>query len=282
MSQHGSRRRPVVVALDPAADPRPAVRWAADEAGRRDAELEIVLAVDPAGTGPRADAVAAARAVAPGVPVTVRASRDPLLHAELRCAGPARLLVVPGPSARIQDLVSSTSCPTVVVPPDTALADAPGAPILLAAGPATGIEVVDFAFVEAAARGLPVLAVRCRPTPAAGLGRFLPWPVGAGENSHRDLAQQLSAWRVAYPDVRLETLVADEPAAAPLLSLAGHARLAVVGRPARGALLELLAASPARTLVRRVPCPVAVVPPRGVVRSSMLPSRPIRLADLRR
>lgn len=119
-----------------------------------------------------------------------------------------------------------------------------------------------------------MLAVRCRPAPAAGLGRFLPWPVGAGEDSHRDLAQQLSAWRVAYPDVRLETLVADEPAAALLVSLAGHARLAVVGRPARGALLELLAASPARTLVRRVPCPVAVVPPRGMVRSSMLPSRP--------
>lgn len=274
------RRRPVVVAVEPTADSRPAVRWGADEARRRDTELEIVLDAD-AGPGLRAVVAAEARATAPGVPVTLRESADPLLHAQLRSAGPARMLVVPGPSARVPDLVASTCCPVVVIPSGPAEAAGPGAPILLAAGPATGSEVVDFAFVEAAARGLPVLAVRSRPEPPAGLGRFFPGRAPV-EETRRDLAQQLSAWRVAYPDVRVETLVTDEPAAALLLSLAGNARLAVVGRPARGALLELVAASPARTLARRAPCPVAVVPPRGVLRSSVLPSRPVGLADLRR
>ena len=55
----------------------------------------------------------------------------------------------------------------------------------------------------------------------------------------------------------------------------------VLGRPARGALLNGLAVSPAIALARNPPCPVMIVPPPGAVRSDWRPRRPVGLADLR-
>jgi nucleotide-binding universal stress UspA family protein len=185
-------------------------------------------------------------------------------------------------------------CPVVIVP-DQAARDRrrPGRsrrprdlrPVVVAAGPATEPEVLAFAFAEAAGRRAGLLAVRTWSEPLIGLARVLSDRVDrwdeAEEHNREDLSQQLSICQVAYPDVAVEQLVVNAPCADELAEVARRARLLVVGRPARGTLLNGLAVSPAITLARHVPCPVVVVPPPGQVRSSWWPRRRVGLADLR-
>ena len=256
----------ITVALDTLVPSKAAVRWAVREAARRQANLRIAM---PADHG-RDDADTAAK---------IAASAD----AELLVAGPAR---------DVDELVMRAYCPVVIVPDQLPgeRRPRPGRPrdprpVVVAAGPATEPEVIAFAFVEAAERRASLLAVRTWSEPLIGLSQVLSdrvdrWDDSDGQN-REDLSQQLSIYRLAYPDVAVEQLVVNADCAEQLAELADRARLLVLGRPARGALLNGLAASPAITLARRVPCPVVIVPPPGQVRSSWWPRRRVGLADLR-
>ncbi len=286
----------ITVVVDLAVPSRAAVRWAVREASRRQAHLRIVL---PGGRADRADrehldasaAVAARRSIG----VSFTSWPDPTVQAKLAASADTELLVLPGPTADVDRLVMGAHCPVVVVPDAPARRERPHAglprhprdprPVLVGAGPATEPEVLGFAFAEAARRRAGLLAVRTWNDPLVELGLLLPghvdrWDV-ADEHAREDLALQLSACRVAYPEVALEQLVVNDRCADLLAALAQRARLLVLGRPARGTLLNGVAMSPAITLARHVPCPVVIVPPLGTTHGGWWPTRPVGLADLR-
>jgi nucleotide-binding universal stress UspA family protein len=260
----------ITVALDPLVTSKAAIRWAVREAARRRANLRITMPVAYDDEGPQT-------------------------AAKLAGSADAELLVVAGPAPDVDELVMRSYCPIVIVPDREATPDRRRSvrsrqppdprPVVVGAGPATEPEVLAFAFAEAADRRAGLLAVRTWNEPLIDLARMLSDPVDrwdeADEQNREDLAQQLSVGRLAYPDVPLEQLAVNDHCADKLADLADHAQLLVLGRPARGALLNGLAASPAITLARHVPCPVVIVPPLGQVRTSWWPRRPVGLADLR-
>ncbi len=294
-----ARTPPIVVALDadPAVTAGPAVRWAAHEAARRGARLRIVLPGHGArgGAPPAVRETPAGGCVRPGVDVCVTTAPDPSVHAKLAESADAGLLVVPGPSADADVLVLRAYCPVAVIPgagarhphAGTGTRRDPGwtGPVLVGVGPATGPEVLAFAFAEAAGGGTQLLAVRTWGDPLLQL--HLPLPGAAerraasAEHVRDDLSQQLSMCRVAYPEVDVEQLVTEDRSTELLVELAQHTRLAVLGRPARGAVLNAVAESPAAALTRSLPCPVVVVPSSGSAERHWWPSRPVGLADLR-
>jgi nucleotide-binding universal stress UspA family protein len=258
--------RPVVVEVDADTIGANAARWAAAEAARRGVSLRIVLPDDhtdtPASRAAFARALAAARDTAPDVPVAVGRTTEPPLRAELRASTDAGLLVVSGPAPHVDELIAGSGCPVVVVPGSGAAGDHDG-PVVLAAGPLTGPEVAEFAAAEAAARGTWLRVVRTWSDPMVELGRFRPGAVarwdGADDRHRRELAEQLEAWTVARPGLHVEPLVVNDRCAEFLLAMSERARLLVLGRPSREPTGGL--ASPAETLGRYAPCPVAVVPP---------------------
>jgi nucleotide-binding universal stress UspA family protein len=83
----------------------------------------------------------------------------------------------------------------------------------------------------------------------------------------------LSPWTVIHPDVSVERLVVQDCRADILVALSQRARLLVLGRSARGALLAGIAGSPVELLIRAAGCPVVVVPAAGPPRTTWLPSR---------
>ena len=167
------------------------------------------------------------------------------------------------------------SAPLVVVPEETLPRPRPhrglplhsgrAMPVVLGVGPATEPEVIEFAFAEAQNRRAGLVAVRTWNDPLVDLGLLLPagitrWDT-ADERVRGDLARQLGPCSLAHPGVEVEQLVVNDGCAELLAAVALDARLLVLGRPARGALLDGVTASPAVTLARNVPCPVVIVPP---------------------
>lgn len=287
-------RRPVRIAvvLEPDEPSAAAVRWAACEAARRGAQVQVVLPRD------HHHDLACRRAFDSAVEVAGQTSPDvEITGADVPGALPiasadADLVVLPAHSTHVDELVLGAHCPAVVVP-DVAATPRPGRPVhsrdpfpvVLAVGPATEPDVIEFAFIQAQARSATLLAVRTWTDPLIDLGVPLPgrihrWDV-ENDRVREELEQQLSLCRLAHPDVAIEQLVVNDRCTELITAVARHARLLVLGRPARGALLGGVAASPALVLARRVPCPVAVVPPREPAPGGWLPSRPVGLADLR-
>jgi hypothetical protein len=286
----------IAVVLEPDTSGAAAVRWAVREAARRGAHVHVVLPDDHrhdlACRRSFATAVAVARQTAPDVVVTAAVARGPAERAELSASVDAELVVLPERSPHLDEVVRGAFCPAVVVP-DVPATPRPGRPVhsldpfpvVLAAGPATEPEVIEFAFLEAQARAAAVLAVRTWTDPLIDLGVPLPGRIqrwdAANDQVRVELAQQLSLSIVAHPEVVVAQLVVNDRCAELITAVALHARLLVLGRPARGALLNGVATSPALVLAHRAPCPVIVVPPANPMGGRWLPSRPVRLADLR-
>jgi nucleotide-binding universal stress UspA family protein len=132
--------------------------------------------------------------------------------------------------------------------------------VVLGVAPWTGDEVVERAFAEAARRRAPLLAVRAAVT-------------GSAEDARWELEMALSACRIVHPDVEVGSMVTAGRAADVLVSLSRDARLLVLGRSTRGALLAGLVGSPVRDLLRAAGCPVLVVPSDGPPHPSLLPGR---------
>ncbi|GAA4856145.1 universal stress protein [Pseudonocardia benzenivorans] len=215
---------PVVVAVDDSATAFGAVAWAADEAAARGCGLVVLGAVDDLGVGAGrhpGGVLEHARGVArrrqPSLVVGVRRVDDEPVAGLLDVAEDARLLVLgaasgPGPS----DLVGRTSCPVVVVlaSPDGPVG--PDGPVVAGVdGTTADTAVLAAAFGAAAAHDLPLTVVH------AGHG---PRP-----RVPDDVDDQLAAWSVPYPSVRVTAdAVQEEPATALALRSSGAA-LVVVG-----------------------------------------------------
>jgi nucleotide-binding universal stress UspA family protein len=277
----GHPGRAVVVGVDGSRSALRAVRWAAAEAASRNAPLRIVTALCPGpGSGPARDratgalveAVDIAGRTCPGVPVQrqlVAGSPIPVLDAESRAAlavvvgdrgtgGVAGLSLGSVPAA----LGTHARCPVVVVRGEDGASD-PGRPVVVGvhAGSSAGDAALAFAFEEAAARGVAVVAVR------TWWELLLDTPItladpDAIETAEREcLHERLAGWCATYPAVPVLPVVQRDLPAHALTERSRAAQLVVVGARGRGWPAGLVLGSVSHTLMHRAHCPVAVVHP---------------------
>lgn len=289
MDEH--RDHIVVAGVDGSPESLGAVRWAAREADRRAVPLRLVAAIEwivPRRIGATAlepayirdsmtevaqerldVAKAAAIGTVGGIDVRTEVLGGPavaVLHEESTTAG---LLVVGnrgvgGFAGLLAGSVSmavaaSAGCPVVVVRGD-ATADGPvvvgidGSPVSEAA--------VSFAFAEASARRVPLVAVHVWTDAVLDpfAGPLVDWDAVEAEEAEL-LAQRLAGWSEKYPDVTVTRRVVRENPAAVLVGLSSTAQLLVVGGHGRGVVRGLLLGSVSQALLRHGACPVAVVKP---------------------
>ncbi len=275
VSPHPVPPHTIVVGVDATKSAQDAVVWAARESERRGSVLVMVLAVEehldgaavPDGadsSGPLGEARALlgqlsdlAHEVAPDievrpdliegwpVPALEKASRraDLLVvgshgasrlsvallgstAVQLAAGGTAPLVVVRGPDP--EDFPESGNLPVVVGLDDSAAA----------------LRAADFAAVEAAYAHSPVVVVHVAQDPA------------------RDKASAEAFERVvaANPGLDIRYRHVSGHVAAALVDCSAGARLLVTGSRAHGGM-ALLRGSVSQTLIRKSPCPLAVIPP---------------------
>lgn len=121
------------------------------------------------------------------------------------------------------------------------------------------------AFDEAARRGADLIAIRTYGLPVPygamtiGTTPYLPDEIKLEESV--DLRRSVKPWREKYPDVAVETIVAEGSAGRVLAGVSGSAGLVVVGSHSRGAIVGALLGSVALQLLHRADCPVLIVRP---------------------
>jgi nucleotide-binding universal stress UspA family protein len=169
-----------------------------------------------------------------------------------------------------EQLAAHSHAPVVVIRPPGASAalgsEPPHEPIVVGVdGVPESQAAMRFAFEEAAARGVPLVALYAWwMSPVSSLspedGRRYDL-VAAEDEARRLLAEAVSGWQGEYPDVKVELRPAQaiNPTVA-LLEESEHAGLLVVSRHGGNALTRLLFGSIGDIAVRRAACPVAVVP----------------------
>jgi nucleotide-binding universal stress UspA family protein len=293
MKQH------IVVGYDGSPAATAAVQWAADEAQRRDVDLELVHAYaipvmyGAMGTGASpstfemvhddAEFVAQegrelVRTYAPDLRVHTKIAAGPPAAVLRELAQDAQLLVV-GVSGHhalagavlgsvTSRLAGAVACPFVVVRPGVAAEDWDDLPVLVGLdGSAESEAALDLAFDMASRRGVPVLAVRVwDDTPIDGWSYTYALEVDRTATDARErkaLHEQLDSWARKYPAVPVEPIVLrGHPAEA--LVRAGHLierrpGLIVVGSRGRGGFTGLVLGSTSHGVIAHAECPVAVV-----------------------
>lgn len=286
--------KPVVVGVDGSAAALRAVRWAAERASRDHRSLHIVHAYQlplgfPTGVTEEesilnalrqqgrewlAAAKDAAKEIEPALPVEVALAGAAPATALLRETENAALLVLGnhGHNALTGLLVGSTSqalagqahCPVVLVRNGADGDPGQTGPVVVGVdGTEASEEAVAFAFAEASAQGVTLVALHAWAesvfeTALAGPNVPLDWDRQrqlAGEA----LAERLAGWQEKYPGVHVEReLVHDRPSRA-LRRCAQTARLVVVGRRGHGGFRDLVLGSTSQHLLHHARCPVAVV-----------------------
>jgi nucleotide-binding universal stress UspA family protein len=119
------------------------------------------------------------------------------------------------------------------------------------------------AFDQAARRGADLIAIRTYelPVPYAsmsiGTTPHLPNEVKRAESA--DLRRIVKPWREKYPDVTVETLVAEGNTGRVLVGVSGSAGLVVVGSHSRGAIAGTLLGSVGLRLLHHSDCPVLII-----------------------
>ncbi|MFC3961580.1 universal stress protein [Nocardia jiangsuensis] len=279
--------QPVVVGVDGGSPALTAVRWAAAEALRRHAPLELVYAFGVGwDLGPRlgvfslhnrthVDEGRAALSAAETTALAVAGSHrldirtallapHPVSALERRSAA-ARLLVVGtrGMDAVERGLLGSVStalakrarCPMVVVP--EARSSDPRLPVLVGVdGSRCAAAAVALAFEYASARNTGVTAVLAwwRDRSASG--------ATSSEDAQLLLAQNLAGYAASHPDVPVTRIVVecDDPGAV-LRREAGNAQLLVVGRRGRrGPSAALALGSVSQSVLHQCGLPVLIAP----------------------
>jgi len=289
----------VVVGYDGSPAAVAAVHWAANEAQRRGAALELVHAYSipvlygamGTGAGPStfeavrldADHIAnqgteLVRRTVPSMRVRTEIVAGPPAAVLRERAHHAQLLVV-GVSGHhalagavlgsvTSRLAGAVYCPFVVVQPGTAVEDWDTLPVLVGIDGSTISEAaLEFAVDTASRRGVPLLAVRVwDDTPIDGWSYTYALEVDRTAMDARErqaLHEQLDSWADKYPDVPIEAIVLrGHPAEA--LVRAGHLierrpGLIVVGSRGRGGFAGLVLGSTGHGVIAHAECPVAVV-----------------------
>jgi nucleotide-binding universal stress UspA family protein len=283
--------RSVVVGVDGSDDSDAALRWAVDEARRRRAPLCVVHAMDQrhsdAFVRANPEFVAEERHAAEQVLTTAvehAGARAPELElrsvldpgtpavALLGRAAAAGLVVVGsrGRGGFAGLLLGSTSLqvamhapgPVVVLRHGTV--DEPGAPVgRVVVGtdgsPRSG-QAVEFAFLQAQERGVGLIAVHGRPSPAiyVDMPSSEKWKL-AEKQDRASLSEFLAPWRRRYSTVDVVEKCVLGNASAALVDESADADLLVVGSRGRGGFSGLVLGSVSHACLHHAHCPVAVV-----------------------
>ncbi len=282
-------RGPVVVGVDGTSGSAGALRYAAEQAVRRECGLHLVhvtpghVPVTPmlpdlpesigrAGRAILQTAEDRVVADAPGLPVTATVSSGSRILELVAAARRGRLLVV-GRETRgiLERLVTGTTTaavvarapvPVVVVPGEWQPQQA-GDRVVVGMGSARGSgELLRAAFEHGRARGLAVEVVHAWRLPDAYADRIeerthrAAWLAGGSELLEREIAP----WRDRYRDVSVTTRVEHDDAARVLVEASRAADLVLLLRPAPDRLLGAHLGSTARHVVAQASCPVEVVP----------------------
>ncbi|MFJ7587501.1 universal stress protein [Streptomyces sp. NPDC097617] len=287
-------KRTLVVGVDGSPESRAAADWAAQEAVRRDLHVHVVHAWlwQPLTVPVVQDRDAVARRVQeiieeteaeltrrhPRLSLSAEVVPDVPVPALLRAAKGAEMLVLGsrghGALAGFllgsygQQLTGSAECPVVCVrarhgSPVTG-PDEGEVVVGQQGGAEESAEVLRFAFEAAAARRVPLRAVRAWNVPpvyAYSLGSvWIAEQFGGLEQFEKAaLEQALEPWRLRYPEVEVVAHVEQGSAGRVLLSAASDAQLLVVGRRVRSAVGTRIG-SVAHAVLHHAACPVAVVP----------------------
>jgi nucleotide-binding universal stress UspA family protein len=276
----------IVVGYDGSDESRRAVDWAADEAERTGAPLQIVHTYQigwPAGSYYRPTAEEAehvrgrAEQLAADVAASVRARGTGIdVVATVVHAAPAttlldfghsgsRLLVVGNRGAGgitnllmgsvSQQVATHARVPVAVIRGRSATA---GGPVVVGVdgSPATDA-ALGLAFDAAAALGTHVVAIRAYVPPSPTV-----LPLTAVEADERAaLEASLTGWQDKYPSVKLEALLAVGRAAKVLIGVSHTAQLVVVGSRGHGGFTGLLLGSVGQQLLHHAECPVLIAHP---------------------
>ncbi len=288
--QRSPRDLPVTVGFDGTELGAAALDWAVDEARRRGAGLNILLASGSA-VGPTpgipmmspwpdeaaeeliAEGRARAGHRAPELTVQAATSLGGAAGALIDLSTTSSLVVLGGRrrsvlgefflGATAPQVAAHAHCPVVVVPGPREAVEA--APLVLGVdGSAESQAACEFAFTRAADTGRPLIAVYAwyldTPTPM-GLTRLSTEVVDTIETGHRELAaDSIQTWSAKFPDVQVETLVERAEPVRALLQAATDADLLVVGSRGHGGFTGLFLGSVSQGILHRPhTCPVVVV-----------------------
>ncbi|RBY87746.1 universal stress protein [Blastococcus sp. TF02A-30] len=289
-----ARPAPVVVGLDGSPDASAAALLAAEEAGRRGAPLELLLAFPwPAGTRVPApegfDGRAAMHVMAelvletaadelrrrfPGLSVRSRLVEGKAPDVLVAAARSAQLVCLGSRSTgSLEDAVLGSTaaavaraaeCPVLVVPLRARITVTGRSGVVVGVDGPEDDAALGAAFAAAAARGCPLVAVHTWRHPVPGPAHLALDPlVGAEAAQRREeslLADLVAPWATRLPEVPVRQVVERARAAEVLLSAALTAELLVVGRRHRpGGVLGTLR-STTNAVLHRAGCPVQVVP----------------------
>jgi len=280
----------IIVGLDGSKHAEDALRWAADEARRREAPLHLVHAVDldwlvaaaaisDVSADPSTDEVldAACSRLSmefPDLRVTAQVTTGSPAHDLVKLSFGARELVVGGhgtspshvplgsvPSA----LASHAACPVVVVRPYDEQGQSSRPVVVGVDGSEVSARAIDFAMDHASRLGTPLVVLH------AWWLEFVdgvivttvnsPEWLRARERIDLTVAESLAGRRERYPEVEVLTRTVSARPAAALIEASRDASLVVVGSRGRGGFAGLLLGSVSREVLMQAAAPVAVVRP---------------------
>jgi hypothetical protein len=137
-----------------------------------------------------------------------------------------------------------------------------GAVVAALAGDGADPAILDFAFAEAALRGVALVAVHARARRPFSVGRLLLAAVAstASPTPAESVADELAPWRSWYPAVHVQIDVRPGNPAAALLDTARGASLLVLGSRGRGARTGFVLGSVSQAVLHHARYPVAIVP----------------------
>ena len=259
-------RRPLVIVhatgrahslLDGPRDPS-ASRQARRIVGRRCVDVALTAALK------RAPALTVKTLVRP------RTARELLIEladqAHLVVVGSRDLGAIGSVARRSVSLVvaSSSDTPVVVVRPrDTA--GQSGRIVVGTDATAASAASLDFAFVQASRRRVPLTVVHSAPGAVLGIEVSDLSPDGPAVHSEERLrvAEAVAGFRESYPDVHVALEVSRRPASAALVTASRDAELVVVGARGHHAVGASFLGSVSQVVMERARCPVAVVHPHA-------------------
>ncbi len=265
----------VVVGIDGSPEARAVALYALDLARERHCDLALAHAWPfPWAAGYfNADDVAAARRdadhllrsvldslpIPDGMHVDVVTAQEPIASFLHRLSESARLLVVGrhsfwserglGPDVA-SALVTKAGCPVVAVPLRGEVAAVGSGPVVLCLdGDSAAEDSLRFAFEEADRCGRTLVVLHAINPRADQL---------AAATDRRDIAEITAGWREEFPDVPVTHVLAVNARAEAIVNASTGASMVVLGSPHRPNWSWLY--SLARSVLKRVNCPLVVVP----------------------
>lgn len=281
----------VVVGVDGSPGSGHAVDWAAGEAHRRGARLELLYAEVPAPPVVGLEPAPVAQLSHDAIPFFLEEARqrvsvawpdlelglwptvgspassliDRSAHADLVVVGAhgrsmiSRLFL----GSVSQHVATHARCTAVVVRGEPRSSSEPVA-VGVDDSP-TATKALEVAFDEAALRGVPLVVFHAwQDLPATGYGVWAPPPDLTAEFRHEAetlVADTLRGWPEKYPDVEVHTRIEHSHPVTAVVAESEHAQLVVLGAHGRGHFAGMDVGSVPSAAVREAQCPVMVVRP---------------------